>query len=176
MGRRGVQGGPECPNPLRGFWHTLPCRFSRLTRCPFSIVGGGPRITKISPRGMWTSRTRLSVVVERSLFSCSRPKRSVDSARCSVDFLPDFALLIGAKMAPSCTNLSLPEICLKSTRPILRVACNSSFPSGRYDFPFEPAKVNRWSPSTAVGSKNSRLHRLLTCLPLHAAERQQLRE
>jgi hypothetical protein len=26
------------------------------------------RITKISPRGMWTSRTRLSAVVERSLF------------------------------------------------------------------------------------------------------------
>src|SRR6202049_2020371 len=40
---------------------------------------------------------------------CSHPKLSVDSARHSSEFLPDFALLIGAKMEPSCTNLSLPR-------------------------------------------------------------------
>jgi hypothetical protein len=37
------------------------------------------------------------------------PSLSVDSARHSPDFPPDFALLIGAKMEPSCTNLSLPR-------------------------------------------------------------------
>ena len=40
---------------------------------------------------------------------CSRPKLSVDSARHSAEFLPDFVLLIGAKMEPSCKNLSLPR-------------------------------------------------------------------
>jgi hypothetical protein len=41
-------------------------------------------------------------------FSGSRPKLSVDSARHSDDFLPDFALLIGAKMEPS----KVAQICL----------------------------------------------------------------
>ena len=40
---------------------------------------------------------------------CSRPQLSVDSARHSLDNLPDFVLFIGAKMEPSCTNLSLPR-------------------------------------------------------------------
>jgi hypothetical protein len=39
---------------------------------------------------------------------CSHPKLSVDSARHSFDFLPDFALLIGAKMEPS----KVAQICL----------------------------------------------------------------
>jgi hypothetical protein len=39
----------------------------------------------------------------------SGPSLSVDSARHSSEFLPDFSLFIGAKMEPSCTNLSLPR-------------------------------------------------------------------
>jgi len=34
---------------------------------------------------------------------------SVDSAGHSSENLPDFALLVGAKMEPSCKNLSLPR-------------------------------------------------------------------
>src|SRR5271154_359976 len=37
------------------------------------------------------------------------PRLSIDSARHSSEFLPDSVLLIGAKMEPSCTNLSLPR-------------------------------------------------------------------
>jgi hypothetical protein len=37
------------------------------------------------------------------------PWLSVDSAKHGSQNLPDFALLIGAKMEPSCTNLSLPR-------------------------------------------------------------------
>src|SRR5580658_1330258 len=45
---------------------------------------------------------------------CSRPELSVDSARLSIPSLPDFVLFIGAKMEPSCTNLSLPRFASKS--------------------------------------------------------------
>src|SRR5579864_7335742 len=41
---------------------------------------------------------------------CSRPGLSVDSARHSSEKQPDFILFIGAKMQPSCTNLSLPRL------------------------------------------------------------------
>jgi len=40
---------------------------------------------------------------------CSHPKLSVDSARHGSQNLPSFGLLIGARMEPSCTNLSLPR-------------------------------------------------------------------
>jgi hypothetical protein len=48
-------------------------------------------------------------MVERNLFrAVVNPKLSIDSARHSVDFLPDFVLLIGAKMEPS----KVAQICL----------------------------------------------------------------
>jgi hypothetical protein len=100
---------------------------------------------------------------------CSHPKLSVDSARHSDDSLPVFVLLIGAKQGS--TNLPA-EICLKSTRPhpagSLRL-----FISSRMS-PFEPATGG--TPAQWPGSRNSRLRRLLRCLPPHAAVRLRLRE
>src|ERR1035441_8051101 len=43
------------------------------------------------------------------------PKLSIDFARHSSENLPDSILFIGAKMEPSCTNLSLPRFA--SNRP-----------------------------------------------------------
>ena len=37
------------------------------------------------------------------------PELSIDSTKLSSQNLPDFALFIGAKMEPSCKNLSLPR-------------------------------------------------------------------
>ena len=55
-------------------------------------------------------------------------------------------------MEPSkVVQICLPRFASNRRGPILRIACGSSFPSGGYDFPFEPAKVNRWSPSTVCG-------------------------
>jgi hypothetical protein len=44
------------------------------------------------------------------------PTLSVDSARHSSENQPDFVLFIGARMEPSCKNLSLPRFASISTR------------------------------------------------------------
>jgi len=46
---------------------------------------------------------------------CSHPMLSVDSAKLSITSLRDFVLFIGAKMEPSCKNLSLPRFASIST-------------------------------------------------------------
>jgi hypothetical protein len=43
------------------------------------------------------------------------PRLSVDSTTLSSESLPDFILFIGAKMEPSCKNLSLPRFASIST-------------------------------------------------------------
>ena len=53
--------------------------------------------------------------------------------------------------ASKVVQICLPRLASNRRGPILRIACGSSFPSGGYDFPFEPAKVNRWSLSTVCG-------------------------
>jgi hypothetical protein len=58
---------------------------------------------------------RDGVEPRRQLFQCSRPELSDDSARLSSEHLPDFVLFIGAKMEPSCKNLSLPRFASIST-------------------------------------------------------------
>jgi hypothetical protein len=62
-------------------------------------------------------------------FQCSHPKLSIDSARHSFDFPPDFVLLIGAKMEPSkVLQICLPRFASISTRIVAWLA-TARFPT-----------------------------------------------
>ena len=91
------------------------------------------------------------------------PELSADSAKLSSENLPNFVLLIGAKMEPSCENLSLPrfasisvmsEKCTFQTLPQFRQASLKdegciTIPAIRNCFPRFPISGNHKIPAKA---------------------------
>ena len=90
-------------------------------------------------------------------FSGSHPKLSIDSTRHSSQFRPDFVPLIGAKMEPNCTNLSLPRFA--SIRHSFDVPADlESNPAGSFDNWFLGNQCHiKWG---RLGSQNRERERL----------------